>query len=60
MSNDKFLQLENIYKTFPLAGVKEYQAVVDVNLNIIKNDLETELKNLKKYIKDRYTLDDLL
>ena len=26
----------------------------------IKNDLETELKNLKKYIKDRYTLDDLL
>ena len=30
------------------------------HLNIIKNDLETELKNLKKYIKDRYTLDDLL
>ena len=30
------------------------------SLNIIKNDLETELKNLKKYIKDRYTLDDLL
>ena len=30
------------------------------HLNIIKNDLKTELKNLKKYIKDRYTLDDLL
>ncbi|MCT7447199.1 hypothetical protein [Aliarcobacter skirrowii] len=30
------------------------------HLNIIKNDLEIELKNLKKYIKDRYTLDDLL
>ena len=30
------------------------------HLNIIKNDLETELKNLKKYIKDRYSLDDLL
>lgn len=30
------------------------------HLNIIKNDLETELKNLKKYIKGRYTLDDLL
>lgn len=30
------------------------------HLNIIKNDLNTELKNLKKYIKDRYTLDDLL
>ena len=30
------------------------------HLNIIKNDLETELKNLKTYIKDRYTLDDLV
>ena len=39
MSNDKFLQLENIYKTFPLAGGKEYQAVVDVNLNIRKNEI---------------------
>ena len=39
-----------------------YEARVNLkdNLNIIKSDLETELKNLKKYIKDRYTLDDLL
>ena len=39
-----------------------YEARVNLkdHLNIIKNDLETELKNLKKYIKDRYTLDDLL
>ena len=39
-----------------------YKARVNLkdHLNIIKNDLETELKNLKKYIKDRYTLDDLL
>ena len=39
-----------------------YEARVNLkdHLNIIKNDLETELKNLKKYINDRYTLDDLL
>lgn len=39
-----------------------YEARVNLkdHLNIIKNDLETELKNLKKYIKGRYTLDDLL
>ena len=39
-----------------------YEARVNLkdDLNIIKNDLEIELKNLKKYIKDRYTLDDLL
>ena len=39
-----------------------YEARVNLkdHLNIIKNDLEIELKNLKKYIKDRYTLDDLL
>ena len=39
-----------------------YKARVNLkdHLNIIKNDLKTELRNLKKYIKDRYTLDDLL
>ena len=39
MSNDKFLQLENIYKTFPLSNGKEYKAVVDVNVNIKKNEI---------------------
>ena len=39
MSNDKFLQLENIYKTFPLPNGKEYKAVVDVNVNIKKNEI---------------------
>ena len=39
MSNDKFLQLEKIYKTFPLPNGKEYKAVVDVNLNIKKNEI---------------------
>ena len=43
-------------------NLSTYEARVNLkdHLNIIKNDLETELKNLKKYIKDRYTLDDLL
>jgi nitrate/nitrite transport system ATP-binding protein len=39
MSTDKFLQLENIHKTFPLPGGKEYKAVVDVNMNIKKNEI---------------------
>ena len=39
MSTDKFLQLENIDKTFPLPGGKEYKAVVDVNVNIKKNEI---------------------
>ena len=34
MSTDKFLQLDNIHKSFPLPGGKEYVAVVDVNINI--------------------------
>lgn len=39
MNNDKFLQLSNIDKTFALPGGKEYKAVVDVNLNIKKNEI---------------------
>ncbi len=39
MSTDKFLQLENIHKSFPLAGGKEYKAVVDVNVNIKKDEI---------------------
>jgi nitrate/nitrite transport system ATP-binding protein len=39
MSTDKFLQLDNINKTFPLPGGKEYVAVVDVNVNIKKNEI---------------------
>ncbi|MBP9491470.1 MAG: ATP-binding cassette domain-containing protein, partial [Aliarcobacter sp.] len=39
MNNDKFLQLENIDKTFFLSGGKEYKAVVDVNVNIKKNEI---------------------
>ncbi len=39
MNNDKFLQLSNIDKTFALPGGKEYKAVVDVNLNIRKNEI---------------------
>lgn len=35
----KFLQLENIHKSFPLPGGKEYKAVVDVNVNIAKNEI---------------------
>ena len=38
-TNDKFLQLENIDKTFYLGNGKEYNAVVDVNLNIKKNEI---------------------
>ena len=38
MNTDKFLQLDNIEKTFPLPGGKEYKAVVDVNVNIKKNE----------------------
>jgi len=39
MNTDKFLQLDNIDKTFPLPGGKEYKAVVDVNVNIKKNEI---------------------
>ena len=39
MGNDKFLQLEKIDKTFPLSGGKEYKAVVDVSVNIKKNEI---------------------
>ena len=39
MNNDKFLQLSNIDKIFALPGGKEYKAVVDVNLNIRKNEI---------------------
>lgn len=39
MSTDKFLQLDNIHKSFPLPGGKEYKAVVDVNINIKKNEI---------------------
>ena len=39
MSTDKFLQLENIHKSFPIAGGKEYKAVVDVNVNIKKDEI---------------------
>ena len=35
----KFLQLENIEKVFPLPGGKEYVAVVDVNVDISKNEI---------------------
>ena len=38
-NENKFLQLENIHKTFPLPGGKEYKAVVDVNVNIAKNEI---------------------
>ena len=34
-----FLELENIHKTFPLPGGKEYKAVVDVNVKIAKNEI---------------------
>ena len=47
MSNNNFLELENIDKTFPLPGGKEYKAVVDVNVKIAKN--ETDF--LKLYYK---------
>ena len=39
MNTDKFLQLDNIEKTFPLPVGKEYKAVVDVNVNIKKNEI---------------------
>lgn len=40
MKNDKkFLQLDNIHKSFPLPAGKEYKAVVDVNINIAKNEI---------------------
>ncbi|WP_072679749.1 ABC transporter ATP-binding protein [Arcobacter sp. LA11] len=34
-----FLELENIHKTFPLPGGKEYKAVVDVDVKIAKNEI---------------------
>ena len=39
MNRDKFLQLEGIHKTFQLLGGKEYKAVVDVDVNIKKNEI---------------------
>jgi nitrate/nitrite transport system ATP-binding protein len=39
MSKNNFLELENIHKTFPLPGGKEYKAVVDVNVKIAKNEI---------------------
>ncbi|MBU3015944.1 ABC transporter ATP-binding protein [Poseidonibacter lekithochrous] len=39
MSDNKFLELENIHKSFPLGGGKEYVAVVDVNVKIAKNEI---------------------
>ena len=39
MSNNNFLELENIYKAFPLPGGDEYKAVVDVNVKIAKNEI---------------------
>lgn len=39
MNRDKFLQLEGIHKTFQLPAGKEYKAVVDVNVNIKKNEI---------------------
>ena len=39
MNNKKFLELENIHKSFPLGGGKEYVAVVDVNVKIAKNEI---------------------
>ena len=56
-------KIESFYiSEYKKIDLSTYEARVNLkdHLNIIKNDLETELKNLKKYIKDRYTLDDLL
>ena len=39
MSKDEFLKLEKIRKAFPLPGGDEYVAVVDVDLNIKKNEI---------------------
>jgi len=39
MSTDEFLKLEEIRKAFPLNNGEEYVAVVDVNLNIKKNEI---------------------
>lgn len=39
MSKNNFLELEKIRKSFPLPGGKEYVAVVDVDLNIKKNEI---------------------
>ncbi len=39
MSKNSFLELEKIRKAFPLPGGKEYVAVVDVDLNIKKNEI---------------------
>ena len=56
-------KIESFYiSEYKKIDLSTFEARVNLkdHLNIIKNDLETELKNLKKYIKDRYTLDDLL
>jgi len=39
MSNDEFLKLEKIQKAFPLPNGDEYVAVVDVDLDIKKNEI---------------------
>lgn len=39
MSKNSFLELEKIRKAFPLPGGKEYVAVVDVDLDIKKNEI---------------------
>jgi len=39
MSTDEFLKLEKIRKAFPLPNGEEYVAVVDVDLNIKKNEI---------------------
>ena len=41
MNRDKFLQLEGIHKTFQLPAGKESKAVVDVNVNIKKNEIDS-------------------
>lgn len=37
--DNKFLQLQQVDKTFPLPGGKEYKAVVDVSVDIKKNEI---------------------
>ncbi|XOB62573.1 ABC transporter ATP-binding protein [Campylobacterota bacterium DY0563] len=39
MSDNKFLQLDRIFKSFPLPGGKEYKAVNDVSIDIKKNEI---------------------
>lgn len=39
MSDNKFLQLDRIHKTFQLPGGKEYKAVTNVSIDIKKNEI---------------------